>query len=157
MNSIGRIRTPYTTDAPHQPVRDAEGSFRLELRSEYVAGLERLDSFRYAYVLWAFDRSEGKPAMIVHPPWAPPGVRVGVFASRSPLRPSPIGLSIVEILEIEGNVVHVSSLDAFDGTPIYDIKPYIQDLDTRTDAGFGWVDELPDKEHLRLHIQGIAH
>ena len=160
MEPIGHIRSPYTPDgerAPFQPVKGAAGEFRLEIAQRFADGLHRLDSFRYAYVLWAFDGREGEPKMLVHPPWAPPGIQVGVFASRSPMRPNPIGLSIVEIEKIEGNVVHCSSLDAYDGTPIYDLKPYIEELDTRESAGFGWVDELPEKEHLRLHIQGVPH
>jgi tRNA-Thr(GGU) m(6)t(6)A37 methyltransferase TsaA len=82
---------------------------------------------------------------------------VGVFASRSPTRPNPIGLSVVRIKRIEGNVIHVSGLDVFDGTPLLDIKPYIDELDVKKDANLGWVGDMDDPEHLALHIQGVPH
>lgn len=94
--------------------------------------------------------------LLAEPPWAG-GLRVGVFASRSPRRPNPIGLSIVRVLGVEENEVITSGLDAFDGTPILDIKPYIRDLDSKADANYGWVEDLEDREHLTLHIRGIPH
>ena len=154
MKPIGIVRTPYDRDAPYQPVPDAEGTFVLELEPQYVAGLEGLASFRYAYVVYACDRLRGPRAMVVHPPWTPEGFHVGVFASRSPARPNPIGISIVEVRRVEGHRVHTSGLDAFDGTPLLDIKPYIASLDVRDDANRGWVDTLPDDGHLDLHIRG---
>lgn len=124
---------------------------------EYVEGLYRLESFNYIYVLYFLDRvKDREPSMMVFPPWAN-GKKVGLFASRSPIRPNPIGISVVKLKEINGNVIHISSLDAFDGTPILDIKPYIRDLDTKNDANYGWVEELEDKDHLMLHIKGIPH
>ncbi len=94
--------------------------------------------------------------MIVSPPWAG-GVNVGVFASRSPDRPNHIGLSIVHIKRIINNEILTSGLDAFDGTPVLDIKPYIKDLDVKSDANYGWIEEIGDHEHLSLHIKGIPH
>ena len=94
--------------------------------------------------------------MIVSPPWAE-GKRVGVFSSRSPLRPNPIGLSVVRVKSIVENRIYTSGLDVFDGTPLLDIKPYIKDLDSKTDANYGWVEEMDDMEHLVLHIKGIPH
>ena len=84
-------------------------------------------------------------------------MEVGLFASRSPVRPNPIGLSIVRLKRIEGNVVYTSGLDVFDGTPLLDIKPYIKGLDSKDDANYGWIKELDDKDHLLLHIKGIPH
>ena len=94
--------------------------------------------------------------MDVSPPWAN-GLRVGLFASRSPLRPNPIGLSVVRVKGIENNRVYTSGLDVFDGTPLLDIKPYINDLDSKCDANNGWVQNMNEDEHLALHIQGIPH
>lgn len=94
--------------------------------------------------------------LLAEPPWAG-GLRVGVFASRSPRRPNPIGLSIVRVLGVKDNEVITSGLDAFDGTPILDIKPYIKDLDSKADANYGWVEDLEDREQLTLHIRGIPH
>jgi tRNA-Thr(GGU) m(6)t(6)A37 methyltransferase TsaA len=157
IKSIGIIRTPYVSSAPYQPFRDqADEDFCIVLNPEFTEGLYRLESFRYIYVIYFLDKINREPSMIVSPPWSN-GEKVGVFASRSPVRPNPIGLSVVEIKSIKDNVIYISSIDAFNGTPVIDIKPYIKDLDTREDANYGWVDELEDKEHLILHIKGIPH
>jgi len=153
---IGVIRTPYKEDAPYQPVDSDEGDFRLVLRPEYSSGLERLESFRYIYVLYFVHKIDRDAEMKVFPPWAY-GTEVGVFASRSPVRPNRIGLSVVRLKGIEGNEVATSGLDVFDGTPLLDIKPYIKELDSKDDANYGWVEELDDMEHLILHIKGIPH
>ena len=157
MKPIGTIHTPYRRAAPYQPVHGAEGEFWIDLEPRYRAGLARLDSFAWIYVIYLMDRVSGPARMTVAPPWAPPGTEVGVFASRSPRRPNPIGLSVVRVLRVEGARIYTSGMDAFDGTPVLDIKPYIAGLDTRDDADAGWVDDLPDSGHLRLHIQGIPH
>jgi tRNA (adenine37-N6)-methyltransferase len=73
------------------------------------------------------------------------------------LRPNPIGLSVTRLLRIKGRRVYTSGLDVFDGTPLLDIKPYIDGLDSKPDANGGWLDSLPDAEHLMLHIKGLPH
>ncbi|MDY6794065.1 MAG: TrmO family methyltransferase [Actinomycetota bacterium] len=80
-----------------------------------------------------------------------------MYASRSPVRPNRIGLSVVRLKSIVDNEILTSGLDVFDGTPVLDIKPYIKDLDTKTDANYGWIEEMHDFEHLLLHIKGIPH
>jgi len=94
--------------------------------------------------------------MKVEPIWAGE-IEVGLFASRSPVRPNPIGLSVVKPLSIEGNTIFTTGLDVFDGTPLLDIKPYIKDLDSKPDANYGWVEKTGDLRHLALHILGIPH
>jgi tRNA (adenine37-N6)-methyltransferase len=154
---IGVIRTPYTDAAPYQPLEEDEGEFRLVLGKKYVKGLESLDSYNYIYVLYFIDRLNRSASMTARPPWAR-DMSVGLFASRSPSRPNPIGLSVVRIKKIERGEVFTSGLDAFDKTPLLDIKPYIKDLDSKNDANFGWLDDFRgSKEHLLLHIKGIAH
>jgi tRNA-Thr(GGU) m(6)t(6)A37 methyltransferase TsaA len=153
---VGRIRTPYTTTAPYQPVESVDAAFWIELDHAYVDGLDRLQEFRYIYVIYHAHRVARAADMVVSPPWAE-GKRVGVFASRSPVRPNPIGLSVVRVMNIAGNRIRTSGLDVFDGTPLLDIKPYIRDLDTKQDANYGWVEEMDDFEHLALHIRGIPH
>ena len=155
-NSIGIIKTPYLDSAPYQPVDTDDQEFCLQLESEYVAGLKDLDSFTYIYVLYLIDRLNTAPKMEVSPPWAA-GRKVGLFASRSPVRPNPIGLSVVRIKKISGNRVYTTGLDVFDGTPLLDIKPYINDLDSKCDANNGWVQGMDDDGHLALHIQGVPH
>ena len=156
LSSIGIIKTPYLDSAPYQPVDTDDQEFYLQLESEYIAGLKDLDSFTYIYVLYFIDRLNAIPKMEVSPPWAA-GRQVGLFASRSPVRPNPIGLSVVRIKKIIGNRVYTSGLDVFDGTPLLDIKPYINDLDSKCDANNGWVQGFDEDEHLALHIQGIPH
>ena len=156
LKPIGTIRTPYRDHAPYQPVDSDEGDFHLLLNEEYAEGLKELEKFRYIYVLYYIHRLTRPAEMIVFPPWSG-GKEVGVFASRSPLRPNPIGLSIVRVKEVAGNKVETSGLDVFDGTPLLDIKPYLKDLDSKPDADYGWLEEMDDLEHLTLHIRGIPH
>lgn len=155
-NSIGVIKTPYVGKAPYQPVETGSGEFYLEIDEPYVEGLKGLDSFSYIYVLYFIDRVTGPARMTVTPPWSD-GRAVGLFASRSPERPNPIGLSIVRLKKIIGNRVYTSGLDVFDNTPLLDIKPYIKDLDSKPDADYGWVEDADENQHLALHIQGIPH
>ena len=153
---IGIIRTPYTDNAPYQPVQEDEGDFCIVVDSQYVNGLRELVKFRYIYVIYYIHRIKRELSMIVSPPWTG-GVKIGVFASRSPVRPNSIGLSIVRIRNIVNNKIFTSGLDVFDETPLLDIKPYVKDLDSKSDANYGWIGEINDYEHLLLHIKGIPH
>lgn len=155
--TIGVIRTPYRSGAPYQAVEDAPGDFRVEVAPEYSAGLKRIERFRYIYLLYYLDRvAEDRCPVEVWPPWSH-GASVGVFASRAPERPNPIGLSVVKILGVEGNIVRTGGIDVFDRTPLLDIKPYIADLDSKPQAGCGWLEDEGGREHLLAHIRGIPH
>jgi len=154
---IGLIKTPYTSNAPYQPVNDDKGEFRIIVDNEYAGGLLDLDSFCYIYVIYYIDRLKKEPSMRVTPPWTG-GKKVGLFASRSPVRPNPIGISIVQIKQIINNEIIISGIDAFNNTPLLDIKPYVKELDSKDDANYGWIDGLKaDKAHLLLHIKGVPH
>ena len=154
--SIGVIRTPYTDHAPYQPVTDDTGDFRIIVDPQYQEGLQGLDRFRYIYVLYHVHRVKKEPLLTVHPAWVE-HTHVGVFASRSPVRPNALGLSIVQIKTIEKNLIITSGLDVFDQTPLLDIKPYIKDLDSKSDANYGWLEDFEDQDHLMMHIKGIPH
>ena len=130
--------------------------FCLVINRQYIAGLNDLMKFRYIYVIHCAHRITREVEMIVDSPWTSRR-RVGVFSSRSPVRPNPIGLSIVRIRDIVENKVYTSGLDVFDGTPLLDIKPHIKDLNSKTDANYGWIEEMDDMEHLASHIKGIPH
>jgi len=156
LKQIGVIRTPYIDNAPYQPVEEDEGDFRIIVDSKSVDGLYKLDRFQYIYVIYYIHRVKRKLSEILSPPWTG-GVKVGVFASRSPIRPNPIGISIVRIKGITNNEIFTSGMDVFDRTPLLDIKPYIKDLDTKQDANYGWIEDMDDREHLLLHIRGIPH
>ena len=111
----------------------------------------------YAYVILIYylDRAESGHELTVRPPWTEK--KVGVFASRGPDRPNPIGISIVRIHKIEGNVIYTWPIDVFNGTPLLDIKPYLSTLDSKADANDGWIEGIAGKEHLLLHIRGVPH
>lgn len=122
----------------------------------YKDGLRELGKFRYLYIIYYAHRAARRVEMIISPPWAE-GKTLGVFSSRSPVRPNPIGLSIVRINRIHENTIHTSGLDVFDETPLLDIKPYIKELDSKSDANYGWIEDMDNMEHLALHIRGIPH
>jgi len=157
LKKIGVIKTPYMDNAPYQPVEEDKGKFCIVFDDKYVEGLAKLEKFRYIYVIYYLDRAREETSMIVNPAWVD-NVEVGVFASRSPDRPNPIGLSVVRIKEITDNKIFTSGLDVFDNTPLLDIKPYVKDLDSKKDSNYGWIEDLKGKmEHLFLHIKGIPH
>lgn len=155
LKPIGNIRTPYIDHAPFQPVERCakDGDFCLVLNHEYIEGLKDLSSFNYIYVIFFMDRRKSKRTMLVSPPWAG-GKEVGLFASRSPNRPNPIGISIARLLRIEKNVLFTSPLDVLDNTPLLDIKPYIKVVDSKEDANCGWIDELSGTDELIRHVRG---
>ena len=153
---IGIIRTPYIDNAPYQPVEEDEGDFRIVVEPQYTDGLYKLAKFRYIYVVYYTHLVKQKLSMIISPSWTG-GTDVGIFASRSPVRPNCIGISIVRIKRILKNTVFTSGLDVFNETPLLDIKPYIKDLDSKSDANYGWIKDLDNYEHLLLHIKGIPH
>jgi len=156
LQSIGYIYTPYREQAPFQPQKNATGDFFILLDKKYTDGLKELSTFKYIYILFYFNKAVRDTKMEVRPPWSH-HKEVGVFASRSPNRPNPIGLSIVTLKKIEGNKLYISGIDAYNGSPVLDIKPYIDELDAKKEANFGWIKESGELEHLKLHINGIAH
>ena len=136
---IGYVRSPFTE--PRQVPRgpgarhDAEGT--LEIAEQFAAGLQDIEGFSHLFVLWVFDRSEnyelvGKP---------PTDDRAhGVFSTRSPYRPNPIGLTVVEVLGREGRNVRVRGVDMLEGTPILDLKPYMSSIPAEK-LKLGWFGE----------------
>ena len=156
VKSIGTIRTPYKDIAPYQPIENDVGEFRVIIDPEYEDGLKELNRFNYIYLIYYIHMVKRRLSMLVIPPWSD-GKEIGLFASRSPVRPNPIGVSIVKLLKINKNEIFTSGLDVFDGTPLLDIKPYVKDLDSKEDANYGWIEDMKDKEHLILHIKGIPH
>ncbi len=101
---------------------------KLVFDRRYVEGLYRLGHFEHVWVIFGFHRLR-ETAMKVHPMHDPKKPLVGVFASRSPTRPNKLGLTLVELVSVRGNIVTVRGLDAFDGSPVFDIKPYEEEID----------------------------
>ncbi len=143
MQPIGTIHSPYTRieNMPIQPrgARDVEGS--VHVREEFAEGLRDLDGFSHIYLLYHFHKA-GEPRLTVVP-FLDTTPR-GVFATRSPLRPNPIGLSIVEVVRIEGTTIVIKGVDILDGTPLLDIKPYIPAFDAVENAASGWMTARPE-------------
>jgi len=135
---IGVIRTPFrdSRGAPRN-VRNGRGvQGQVRVYSRYAAGLRDLKGFdRIWLIFWMHRARRGR--LIVRPPIG--DSERGVFATRSPMRPNPIGLSCVRLMKVEGNLLHVSDVDILDGTPLLDIKPY-QPSDRYTRVRFGWMD-----------------
>jgi len=136
---IGTIHTPFT-EAEGMPIQPAGASGvtgTLELRPEYADGLRDLDGFSHIILVYAFHESRGFDLQVV--PFMDAEPR-GVFATRAPRRPNPIGVSVVRLVGIEGNIVHVESIDVLDGTPLLDIKPFVPGFDADGDVRAGWLE-----------------
>lgn len=140
---IGIIRTEHT-DPGHTPIqpRYAAGcAGRVEVYPEFTEGLGDLERFTHIYLLYHLDRA--RPPQLRIQPYLQDTFR-GLFATRAPHRPNPIGLSIVRLVRREGPVVHVDGVDMLDGSPLLDIKPYAGRFDRIEEAGSGWLDEVDD-------------
>lgn len=132
----------YKYEMPRQGVF-AEGTGRIELNSghNFEMALRDLEGFERIWVLFVFNQNKGAWRPTTRPPVAAPGIeRVGTFASRSPYRPNPIGLSCVRLLSVKGRVLELAEADLLDGTPVLDIKPYIPVADAFPASRAGWVD-----------------
>ncbi|HLP16668.1 MAG TPA: tRNA (N6-threonylcarbamoyladenosine(37)-N6)-methyltransferase TrmO [Bacteroidota bacterium] len=142
LSPIGIIRTPYSEkyDAPRQPDADGEdvtGVIELIAHRNFEQALEDLAGFERIWIVSWFDRNTAwKPKVL--PPRANRTKR-GVFATRSPHRPNPIGLSVCRLIEVKGLTVCVANPDLLDRTPILDLKPYIAYADAFPDSGAGWL------------------
>jgi tRNA-Thr(GGU) m(6)t(6)A37 methyltransferase TsaA len=136
---VGFIRSPYTDtkDIPKGPGARHDASGVLEILPEFELGLTDIEGFSHLFVVWVFDRSEGWALIGVPPTDDRPH---GVFATRSPRRPNPIGLTVVELLRRDGRLLHVRGVDMLDGTPMLDLKPYLSSV-PEDSLRRGWLDE----------------
>ena len=134
---IGIIHTPFTR-TEHTPVQAAlagDISGRVEVFEAFRDGLQDLEGFSHIMLLYAFDRSSGY-RLRCQPFFDT--VERGVFATRSPRRPNPIGVSVVELRRVSGAELMIAGVDMLDGSPLLDIKPYIADFDARHPDRQGW-------------------
>jgi tRNA-Thr(GGU) m(6)t(6)A37 methyltransferase TsaA len=137
---IGTIHSPYT-EPQGMPIQTSGGAGvrgTVEVFEDFRRGLEDLDGFSHILLLYQFHRHRGYRLRVV--PFMDTRPR-GLFATRAPRRPNPIGLSLVRLRRIEGPVLHVEDLDILDGTPLLDIKPFVPEFDTRTGARTGWIEK----------------
>ena len=140
MRPIGFVRSPHRdkADIPKGPGAEHHAEGTLELRPELEAGLQGVEGFSHLFVLWVFDRSEGYDLVSQVP--LDLETPHGVFASRSPRRPNPIGLSVVRLLQVQGLTLRIRGLDMLDGTPILDVKPYLSGVPPEK-LRRGWLGE----------------
>ena len=136
MRPIGEIHTHFIDkrDTPIQASRST-ATGQVEVYPAYVAGLRDLDGFSHIILLYAFHRSDDYALSVT--PFLDDQER-GLFATRYPARPNPIGLSIVRLLAIRDQVLEIEGADMLDGTPLLDIKPYVPDFDAQTEVRTGW-------------------
>ena len=139
IDPIGTVRSPFTETGqiPKGPGAEHSAEGALELRPEPEPGLMDIEGFSHLYVLWVFDRADGYDLM-AHPPLD--DRPHGVFATRSPRRPNPLGLTVVRLLRRDGARLLVRGVDMLDGTPIVDIKPYLSSVPA-DEIRRGWLAE----------------
>ena len=139
MRSIGFVRSPYTdtSQIPKGCGAQHEAKGVLEILPEFEDGLMDIEGFSHLFVIWAFDRAKGYDLLVTPPTDTQPH---GVFATRSPRRPSPIGLTVVRLLGREGCHLQVVGVDMLDGTPILDLKPYLSGVPP-DELKRGWLAE----------------
>jgi len=137
---IGLIRSPFTEvkGTPIQAVaaRDIVGS--IEVAPEYVAGLKDIEGFSHLILLYHFHLITDSSLLVK--PFLDNELH-GVFATRSPSRPNSIGISVVRLTKVEGNILYIKDVDTIDGTPLLDIKPYVPKFDVRETEQIGWFDK----------------
>lgn len=161
MKIIARIHSDFPTKfgVPRQSglVESLQAAVVFEPEYRSADAVRGLDAFSHIWLIWEFSESKRDTwSPTVRPPRLGGNVRMGVFATRSPFRPNPLGLSCVRLERIElhpelGPVLHVSGADLMDGTPIYDIKPYIPYADSHPDASAGYTGQV-DMQPLRVEI-----
>lgn len=157
LTPIGVIRSPHLTAAgtPIQPAYAAEGcEGRVIVDEGYEEALDDLEGFERVWLIYLLDRVGAYRPHVV--PYR--DVREhGLFATRSPCRPNPIGLSVVRLIAREHNVLRVEGIDVLDGTPLLDIKPYVPEFDAYPESRAGWLDERRSERTVaddRFHEPG---
>ena len=147
--SIGIIHSPHKELAgmPIQPVAAAGVKGTVVLDSPLKEGLKDLEKFSHVILVYFFHEAKS-PDLLVKP--FLDDVKHGVFATRAPRRPNGIGISVVKLSAIEGNILHVENLDILDGTPLLDIKPYVPDFDEQEEVKIGWLESSRGKINKKM-------
>lgn len=142
---IGVVSSPFETagDVPTCVTESVDASGTVEIDDDYAEGLTRLEGFSHVVLVTHLHETEDE-RMRCDPPFA--DVRPGIFATRGPSRPNPIGLSIVRLTDLEGTTLAVDGLDLVDGTPVLDVKPFAPKADELRDLDGGWIEEHTDQD-----------
>ena len=146
---IGIVHSPFAElkGMPIQPSRAKGIAGTVEVFLEFQEGLKDLNGFSHIILLYHFHMVTGHSLQVV--PFLDSELR-GLFATRAPKRPNPIGLSVVRLESVQGGVLSVLDLDILDGTPILDIKPYVTEFDERTNVNIGWLEEARKQKRKTL-------
>lgn len=141
---IGIIRSPYPEPVgmPIQAVAAQGVAGQIELDPIYQAGLQDIEGFSHLILLYYLHLVQESSLLVT--PFLDNQPH-GIFATRSPKRPNPIGLSIVRLVRVEGNILHIEDVDIVDGTPLLDLKPYVPTFDIREGAAIGWFEQNADR------------
>jgi len=147
LRPIGIIHTPHREQAtaPVQPTFPEGARGTVTIFDPYVEALADLDGCERVWLLFEFDRAKDWSSRVV--PYRDVAER-GLFATRAPARPNPIGLSAVRLLSVEGNTLRVQDVDMLDGTPLLDIKPYVPSFDAYPDSRAGWMDATTSERRV---------
>jgi tRNA-Thr(GGU) m(6)t(6)A37 methyltransferase TsaA len=139
MRPIGVIHSPFN-DKGQTPIQAArsEALGQVEVYPEYAEGMQGLEGFSHIFLLYVFHQSASFSLQVQ--PFLDNRTH-GLFATRHPCRPNPIGLSVVELLGRKDNMLEIKGVDVLDGTPLLDIKPYVTDFDVRLDVRQGWYEK----------------
>lgn len=152
---IGIIHTPFKEIAamPIQPSGAVGISGQIELQPELIEGLKDLEGFSHIIVLYQFHRVTSTHLRVT--PFLDPEPR-GIFATRAPTRPNPLGLSVLALKAIRGNILAVENVDMLDGSPLLDIKPYVPEFDQATDVRTGWLEKSSSRAKTARSDQRFA-
>ena len=149
LKPIGIIHTSFKQPkgTPIQPSRSDGAVGWIELYSEYVRGVSDLDGFSHIVLIYYFHLSKGFELIVT--PYLDNNLR-GLFATRAPRRPNPIGISVVKLQRIEDNILHVINVDIVDGTPLLDIKPHIPEFNSPENIRVGWLNNKNENNDIKL-------
>jgi tRNA (adenine37-N6)-methyltransferase len=145
---VGVVRSPFTTfeGMPLQSVAGREIRGQIEIHPQFTPGLKDLDGFSHLHLVTHLHR--GAPGGLEVVPLLDDTVRGrGIFATRSPRHPNPIGLSVVRLLSVAGRVLEIAGIDLLDGTPVLDLKPYVPEFDSVAAERTGWLEQAAARVH----------
>jgi tRNA-Thr(GGU) m(6)t(6)A37 methyltransferase TsaA len=143
---IGCIHSPFhnIADMPMQPIGAKGIAGTIEIHPQYTEGLKDLEGFSHVILIYHFHLSKGYSLKVK--PFLDKQFK-GVFATRAPKRPNPIGISIVRLKRIEGNILYIENIDVVDETPLLDVKPYVPEFDAPEVEKIGWLSQNIKKVH----------
>jgi tRNA-Thr(GGU) m(6)t(6)A37 methyltransferase TsaA len=145
---IGIIHSPFTSleEMPIQPSSETSGPGVIEVFPEFSEGLKDLEGFSHIYILYHFHMV--KSSRLTVTPFLDDAPH-GIFATRAPSRPNPIGLSLVELVHMESNILHVNRVDVLDNTLLLDIKPYVPQFEESANVRIGWLEKAKSRMNVR--------